>query len=104
MPVVGMMCAGCSAAVEQSLAQMPGVAEATVSLASRMARVTYDAAMTSPAEMKAVVDAMGYRLVIDNGEDVQAIRFWPIRLSTLRSRASMVSLLNLLPARSSSPA
>ena len=73
MPVVGMMCAGCSAAVEQSLAQMPGVAEATVSLASRMARVTYDAAMTSPAEMKAVVDAMGYRLVIDNGEDVQAI-------------------------------
>ncbi len=70
MPVVGMMCAGCSAAVEQSLTQMPGVAEATVNLASRTAHVKYDPEQTSPEQMKNVIDAMGYQLIIDDGEDV----------------------------------
>ncbi len=73
MPVVGMMCAGCSAAVEQCLNGLDGVDSATVNLAGRTVCVNYDPARISKADMKRAVDGMGYQLIVDDKVDTEAI-------------------------------
>lgn len=42
IPVVGMACASCSANVEKKLNALPGINQASVSLAGRSALVDYD--------------------------------------------------------------
>ncbi len=73
MPVVGMMCAGCSAAVEQCLNGLDGVDRATVNLAGRTVCVCYDPGRVSKADMKRAVDGMGYQLIVDDKIDTEAI-------------------------------
>ena len=73
MPVVGMMCAGCSAAVEQCLNGLDGVDSATVNLAGRTVCVSYDPSRVSKADMKRAVDGMGYQLIVDDKVDTEAI-------------------------------
>ncbi|MFQ5678118.1 MAG: heavy metal translocating P-type ATPase [Gemmatimonadota bacterium] len=59
--VRGMHCAGCSTAVERALNRLDGV-EASVSLASESATVTYPAGRITFEELKEAVEGAGYEL------------------------------------------
>jgi P-type Cu+ transporter len=60
LPVQGMTCASCVNTVERSLKKMPGVAEATVNLATERATVTYDPEQTTVPALVEKVKAIGY--------------------------------------------
>jgi Cu+-exporting ATPase len=59
-PVTGMTCASCVRRVEKALAKVPGVAEASVNLATEKARVAYDPSAASPDQLRAAVEKAGY--------------------------------------------
>jgi P-type Cu+ transporter len=55
LPVVGMTCANCVAAVERNTKKVPGVSEAAVNFASERVTFTYDPALVKPQEVTAQV-------------------------------------------------
>ncbi len=65
LPVEGMSCAGCSAAVQRRLDQLEGVVEASVNLATHQATVTYESGRLGPAELAEAVRAAGYQVPED---------------------------------------
>lgn len=69
-PVQGLGCAACVARVETILRNCKGVSSASVSLASRMAQVEFDANVTSSTELRQAVQNGGYDLLVD--ESAQA--------------------------------
>ncbi len=94
LPVMGMMCAGCSANVERKLKAIDGVKAVAVSLPGRTAMVEYDEKVVSPADMKHVIDAAGYELIIDEETRVDTIEKNNYRL--LLRRMSLSWLFSLL--------
>ena len=66
-----MGCAACVARVENTLKGQQGVSDASVSLASNMARVDYDPEVVSAEKLRQAVQAEGYDLVIPEGTAVQ---------------------------------
>ncbi|QHA87854.1 heavy metal translocating P-type ATPase [Serratia rhizosphaerae] len=63
-PVVGMTCASCVGRVERALKAVPGVADASVNLATERAFVTFSGAPDVAAAVKAVNDA-GYTVELE---------------------------------------
>lgn len=59
--VGGMMCATCVETIESALRALPGVASATVNLATEQARVSYNPSISDIAEMKHAVEDAGYQ-------------------------------------------
>ncbi|UZW58615.1 heavy metal translocating P-type ATPase [Lysobacter enzymogenes] len=59
LDVAGMTCGSCVGRIEKALRALPGVAEATVNLATESAEVAYEAPL-GPAEIVAAVTAAGY--------------------------------------------
>jgi len=59
-PVTGMTCASCVRRIEKALGKVQGVQEASVNLATEKARVVYDPALVSGAQLKAAVEKAGY--------------------------------------------
>jgi P-type Cu+ transporter len=72
LPIGGMSCASCVSRIERALKAEPGVNDATVSLASENARVTFDPAFTGPARLSAAVARAGYS--VPEGEIELAVR------------------------------
>ncbi len=65
LPVVGMSCAACAAAVERTLGKkVPGVVSASVNIGTETATVEYDPEQTSLQAMAEAVDKAGYRLIV----------------------------------------
>jgi Cu+-exporting ATPase len=62
LPVRGMHCAACVGKVERALRSVPGVAEATVNLATERATVAFDPAQADLAALGRAVAAAGYEL------------------------------------------
>jgi Cu+-exporting ATPase len=62
--VRGMHCAGCVAAVEQSLRAVPGVLEASVSLPAQQA-IVQAAARTQPQQLVRAISQVGYEAVVE---------------------------------------
>src|SRR6266545_2177138 len=60
LPITGMTCASCVRRVEKALAKVPGVADASVNLATERARVAFDPAQASAADLRAAVEKAGY--------------------------------------------
>ena len=105
-PVVGMMCAACSANVERRLSQTEGVADVSVSLPGRTAMVDYDPALVTPEDLQREVASAGYQLIIDQDTDVTDIHrraYVSLRrrtlLSWLLAVAVMTVSMHLLPLR-----
>ena len=69
-----MACASCSANVEKKLNSLPGINNASVSLAGRSALVDYDAGKISLETMKKAINDIGYDLVIEKDRSVEAIQ------------------------------
>jgi len=103
LPVVGMTCTNCSAAVERTLnKKVPGVVAATVNFGTETATVEYDPAVTSLEAMAEAVKKAGYELVLPAGgeeaaaaEDAEAMA----RAAELRAqqRAFAVGVAFTLP-------
>ena len=69
LPIVGMTCANCAAAVERTLnKKVPGVIQANVNFGTEAATVEYDPDQTSPEEMAQAVDKAGYTLIIPDAK------------------------------------
>lgn len=86
--VTGMMCAGCAATVENTVAGQKGVEEARVNFAASTIMVDYDVAEVTPADLQQVVRAAGYDLLIDDEdkvEDIQQKEFCQLKRNTLGS-------------------
>ena len=62
LPVAGMTCAACVNKVEKALKRLPGVQEATVSLAAGQAGVVFDSQSCSLPEMQQVIEEIGYEV------------------------------------------
>lgn len=93
LPVLGMACAGCSANVERRLKAMDGMKSVAVSLPGRTAMVEYDESKVTPADMKKVVDAAGFELIIDEETRVDTIEKNSYRLQLRRMAVSWVLAL-----------
>ncbi len=73
IPVGGMTCASCSAAVERALKKAPGVLSASVNLATEKAQVSYDPGKVRLSELKDAIRKAGYEaLAIDTAVAVDA--------------------------------
>ena len=94
LPVMGMMCAGCSANVERKLKTIDGIKTVAVSLPGRTVMVEYDEKQVTPADMKQVIDSAGYELIIDEDTRVDALEKNSYRL--LLKRMSLSWLFSLL--------
>jgi P-type Cu+ transporter len=60
LTLVGMTCASCALRIEKGLKKVPGVASATVNLATERATVSYDPVAASPEELVSAVERAGY--------------------------------------------
>lgn len=82
IPVIGMMCAACSANVERRLSSLEGVVSASVSLPGRTALVEYQPDVISLSDMKREISAIGYDLVVEtdrNAEELEHKAFLALR-------------------------
>jgi Cu+-exporting ATPase len=62
LPIEGMTCASCAARVEKGLADVPGVAAASVNYATARATVRFDADVVGPPVLVQKVGSLGYRV------------------------------------------
>ncbi len=60
IPVGGMTCASCSAAVERAIKKLPGIQVSSVNLATERAMVKYDPAAVRLSEIKGAIKKAGY--------------------------------------------
>ncbi len=94
LPVIGMACSACSANVERALKALSGVTDASVSLLSRTATITYNPELITLEQMKDAINALGYDLVIAKDESVEAITRRQYTL--LRRRTILAWVLSVL--------
>ena len=92
--VLGMMCAGCSARVEKTLASVEGVREVSVNLPGRSALVDFDEQQVTAEKLKDAVEKAGYDMVIEEDRNVEAIE--RRRYERLRRRVVVSWLFALL--------
>ena len=60
LPVGGMTCAACARSIERTLAATPGVARASVNLATETATVEYDPARARVRDFIGAIQDLGY--------------------------------------------
>ncbi|MCU0539737.1 MAG: heavy metal translocating P-type ATPase, partial [Desulfobacterales bacterium] len=60
IPVHGMSCANCAAAVERTVRKLPGVSEASVNFAGEQASVAFDPKTLTLKELVAGIQKSGY--------------------------------------------
>ncbi len=71
-PVLQMSCAACAVSVESMIKSVAGVKDAGVNFASQDAWVEYDPAIADTKQFRAVVQSIGYDLIIDNENKQEA--------------------------------
>jgi Cu+-exporting ATPase len=60
IPVGGMTCASCAAAIERAIRKLPGIKSASVNLATEKAQVSYDSGAVRLSEIKQAIRKAGY--------------------------------------------
>jgi len=71
LPVGGMTCAACARSIERTLSATPGVARASVNLATETATVEYDPARARVRDFIGAIEDLGYS-VPESGKNVSA--------------------------------
>lgn len=87
-PVLQMTCASCAVSVESMIKSQLGVVSAAVNYASATIQVEYIPTATSPAELRKVVQSVGYDLYIEDSkteslEDIQNRKFAELKKKTI---------------------
>ena len=106
IPVVGMMCAACSANVEKRLASLNGIQSVSVSLPGRSVLVSYDPRAITLADMKREVSAIGYDLVVEedrNVDDIQLAALRSLRRRTLAAWLFAIAVMAIAHLSKSGP-
>lgn len=67
--IEGMYCASCVTKIEKALKQTPGVLNASVNLGSKEAYIDYLPEKTNMAEIKAAIEATGYKAIAAPSEE-----------------------------------
>lgn len=62
--IEGIHCASCISRIENALLKLNGIRSVTVSLANGLATIVYDDALLTPLDLKAEVEALGYKFFI----------------------------------------
>jgi Cu2+-exporting ATPase len=70
-PVLNMSCASCAGSSQSMLENTPGVVHVSVNYANATALVEYVPTITSPKELKAALQGIGYDLMIDETEEAK---------------------------------
>jgi copper ion binding protein len=65
LPVRGMTCASCVARIERGLANIPGVQEASVNLATEHTTLTYDPEQVGEEEIAKTIQELGYEVPVE---------------------------------------
>ncbi len=73
IPVGGMTCASCAAAIERALKKLPGVKTASVNLATEKAQVGYDSGTVRLSEIKQAIRKAGYEPLAIEANTAQAV-------------------------------
>lgn len=81
LPVEGMTCSACAAAVEKALFNLDGVSKASVNIATNKASITFEDTSTSVEKLQKTVRKLGYQ----PGEPIQGRRF-----STAKAQTTLV--------------
>ncbi len=71
IPVLGMSCASCANAAEQAVKRQSGVLDAQVNFATGNLTVSYVSGETSLSQLRSVVQAAGYDLLIANEQETR---------------------------------
>ncbi|XP_036913481.1 copper-transporting ATPase 2 isoform X2 [Sturnira hondurensis] len=67
LTIAGMRCASCVQSIEGLLSQREGVQRVSVSLAEGTATILYDPSVTSPEELRAAVEDLGFEASVVSG-------------------------------------
>lgn len=71
IPIAGMTCAACSAAIERSLKKMDGIGDISVNLTTEKATLSYDSSKVRIGQVKERIRKLGYEpLEVDLGQNV----------------------------------
>ena len=71
-PVTGLSCASCAISVESMLKEQKGVTNASVNYANSSAQVEFEPAIVQSEDLKAIIQSIGYDLLIeDDGAEQQ---------------------------------
>ena len=99
-PVTGMTCASCVSSVESMLRAQPGVMNAAVNLATNTVQVEYVPGVIDERRMRAVVQSIGYDLLISEEheatadlEEVQRARMTSLKQRLWASAALSIPLV-----------
>jgi Cu2+-exporting ATPase len=89
-PVTGLSCASCAISVESMLKSQEGVLQATVNYANSTAHVEFLPDTVNAGSLRAVIQSIGYDLLIEeNGgeqqEEIQRMHFKELRRNTIIS-------------------
>jgi len=98
IPVRGISCAACVAAIERALSQVPGVIRASVNFATNAATVEYSPAMIGVVDLARAIREAGYEPLEPEGEAPLADRERAARereLRGLRLRLAVSAVLTL---------
>jgi Cu+-exporting ATPase len=87
LPVTGMTCANCAAAIERNVRKLPGISVANVNLASEKLSVEFDPALLDERGIIARVEKIGYGVAVGKAE---------LPISGLRDNSDAVGLEKLL--------
>ena len=87
MPVIGMTCANCSAAIERNVRKLPGINVANVNLANEKLTVEFDSTLLNEQEIIEKVEKIGYGIAIGKAE---------LPITGLSDNSDAVSLEKLL--------
>ncbi|HWC95879.1 MAG TPA: heavy metal translocating P-type ATPase [Candidatus Sulfopaludibacter sp.] len=109
LPVSGMTCAACARSIERTLTKTPGVARASVNLATNTATVEYDPSRVKAGDFVAAIENLGYAVPQQEpppdaaGESyrrrliVAAVFAIPVMALGMMERAPWLQLLLTLP-------
>ncbi len=84
LPIEGMTCASCSNRINRGLNKLAGVTEADVNLATERAVIRFDPAALDVSDLRATIEAMGYRVPDDDAVDSAAVEEHNRKVLTLR--------------------
>jgi len=97
-PVTGMSCASCAANVETTLNRQTGVIKASVNLASQIATLEFNPALTRPQDLKEAVSSIGYDLIINESENArEELENLQVKRYTLMKRRTMWAIILAVP-------
>lgn len=65
-PITGMSCASCAASAQTMLSAAEGVVEASVNIANESGLVEYAPALTSPTDLRKVLQQVGFDLIVED--------------------------------------